>query len=409
MTATTATTTTTDGPEATGATGATAPAPEARATEGAPSAEATSGAVFRRPGRHRVAVLVRHGLLPIELGIPHRVFGRSWDEHGAALYEVVTCAVTPGPVRTDADFTVDVAHGPEALAEADTVIVPASHELDEPYSGGGLEPSLAGALSLIRPGTRIASICTGAFVLAAAGLLDGRRATTHWTSCERLQRLHPQVRVDPDVLYVADGDVLTSAGVASGIDLCLHMVREDFGAAVANSVARRTLVPPHRDGGQAQFIERPVPQPGVHTTGTARAWALRNLELPIGLRELAEQEAMSVRTFTRRFRDETGMSPQVWLTRQRVERARQLLEDSALPVERVARDAGFGSASSLRLHFQAALGVSPSSYRRTFRVRTVRAEAGDGAREDAGGAIDAGDGKGGAGDATNIPAGENAA
>jgi transcriptional regulator GlxA family with amidase domain len=215
----------------------------------APGARGARATVFRHPGRHRVAVLVRHGLLPIELGIPHRVFGRSWDEHDAPLYEVVTCAVTPGPVRTDADFTVDVAHGPEALAEADTVIVPASHETDEPYADGRLEPALADALALIRPGTRIASICTGAFVLAAAGLLNGRRATTHWASCERLQRLHPDVQVDPDVLYVADGDVLTSAGVASGIDLCLHMVREDFGAAVANSVARRTVVPPHRDGG----------------------------------------------------------------------------------------------------------------------------------------------------------------
>ncbi|WP_314174862.1 GlxA family transcriptional regulator [Streptomyces winkii] len=332
-----------------------------------------TASVFRHHRRHRVAVLVRHGLLPMELGIPHRIFGRSWDESGTLLYEVVTCAVTPGPVRTDADFTIAVGHGPEALAEADTVIVPASHELDPPYTDGRLGRPLAGALALIRPGTRVASICTGAFVLAAAGWLDGRRATTHWSSCERLQRLHPSVRVDPDVLYVADGDVLTSAGVASGIDLCLHMVREDFGAAVANSVARRTVVPPHRDGGQAQFIERPVPQSGVHTTGTARAWALRHLERPIGLRELAGQESMSVRTFTRRFREEVGLSPQVWLTRQRIERARHLLESSGMPVEQVARDAGFGSASTLRLHFQAALGVSPSAYRRTFRVRTVPA------------------------------------
>jgi transcriptional regulator GlxA family with amidase domain len=328
-------------------------------------------------GLHRVAVLVRHGLLPIELGIPHRIFGRSWGPSGDPLYEVVTCTAAPGPVRTDADFTVTVEHGPEALDGADTVIVPASHELDESYATGRLDPPLAEALARIRPGTRIASICTGAFVLAAAGLLDGRRATTHWSSCERLQRLHPKVEVDPDVLYVADGNVLTSAGVASGIDLCLHMVREDFGAEVANSVARRTVVPPHRDGGQAQFIERPVPQPGVHTTGTARAWALRHLQHPIGLRELAEQEAMSVRTFTRRFREEVGTSPQVWLTRQRIERARQLLESSELSVEEVAGDAGFGSASSLRLHFQAALGVSPSAYRRTFRVRTGGGAGGD--------------------------------
>ncbi|WP_181767874.1 GlxA family transcriptional regulator [Streptomyces albidus (ex Kaewkla and Franco 2022)] len=328
---------------------------------------------FRHPGRHRVAVFVRHGLLPIELGIPHRLLGWSWNERGEPLYEVVTCTVTPGPVRTDADFTVAVEHGPEALAEADTVIVPASHELDEPFTDGRLDTSLAEALALIRPGTRIASICTGAFVLAAAGLLNGRRATTHWASCERLQSFHPEVKVDPDVLYVADGNVLTSAGVASGIDLCLHMVRDDFGAAVANSVARRTVVPPHRDGGQAQFIERPVPEAGVHTTGTARGWALRHLGQPIGLRELAQQEAMSVRTFTRRFREEVGMSPQQWLTQQRIDRARHLLESSDLAVDRIAADAGFGSASSLRLHFQSALGVSPSAYRRTFRVRTGNA------------------------------------
>ncbi|RAJ67066.1 transcriptional regulator GlxA family with amidase domain [Streptomyces sp. Amel2xB2] len=335
---------------------------------------ATEAGGERRSAPHRVAVLVRHGLLPIELGIPHRIFGRSWDASGTPLYEVVTCATAPGAVRTDADFTVTVEHGPEALEDADTVIVPASHELDECYTDGRLELPLAEALSHIRPGTRIASICTGAFVLAAAGLLDGRRATTHWASCERLRRLHPRIEVDPDVLYVADGNVLTSAGVASGLDLCLHMVREDFGADVANSVARRTVVPPHRDGGQAQFVERPVPQPGVHTTGTARAWALRHLDRPIGLRELADQEAMSVRTFTRRFRAEVGTSPQVWLTRQRLDRARHLLESSALSVEEVARDAGFGSASSLRLRFQAELGVSPSAYRRTFRA--VRTESG---------------------------------
>ena len=325
--------------------------------------------VFRHPGRHRVAVLVRHGLLPIELGIPHRLLGWSWDERGERLYEVVTCAVTPGPVRTDADFTVQVEHGPEALAEADTVIVPASHELDEPAAEGRLGAPLAAAVARIRPGTRIASICTGAFVLAAAGLLDGKRATTHWASCDRLRTLFPRVRVEPDVLYVADGDVLTSAGVASGIDLCLHMVREDFGAAVANSVARRTVVPPHRDGGQAQFIERPVPAPGLHTTGAARGWALRHLEGPLTLRDLAARESMSVRTFTRRFREEVGTSPQQWLTRQRVERAQHLLESSDLAVERIAAEAGFGSAASMRLHFQAVLGITPSTYRRTFRVR----------------------------------------
>ncbi|MGY1452631.1 GlxA family transcriptional regulator [Streptomyces sp. SS8] len=329
-------------------------------------------AVFRHPERHRVAVLVRHGLLPIELGIPHRIMGKALSAAGEPLYEVVTCAPEPGRVRTDADFTVTVEYGPEALAEADTVIVPAAHEEDPAYTEGRSEPAVAEALARIRPGARTASICTGAFALAAAGLLDGRPATTHWASCERLRRMYPAVRVDPDVLYVDDGDVLTSAGVASGIDLCLHMVRLDHGSAVANDVARRTVVPPHRDGGQAQYVRRPVPEPRIRDTGTARAWALNNLERPISLKELADLEATSVRTFTRRFREEVGMSPLRWLPRQRVERARHLLESSDLPVERVAVEAGFGTAASLRLHFQAALGVSPGTYRRTFRTTEGR-------------------------------------
>ncbi|MFD1828614.1 GlxA family transcriptional regulator [Streptomyces desertarenae] len=329
-------------------------------------------AVFRHPERHRVAVLVRDGLLPLELGIPHRIMGKARSAAGEPLYEVLTCAAEPGEVRTDADFTVRVEHGPEALAEADTVIVPAAHERDESYTGGRLPPALADAFARIRPGTRTASICTGAFVLAAAGLLDGRRATTHWSACERLKRLYPAVAVDPDVLYVDEGDVLTSAGVASGIDLCLHMVRTDHGAAVANDVARRTVVPPHRDGGQAQFVRRPVPEPQLHTTSAAREWALRNLEHPVSLREMAERESMSVRTFTRRFREEVGTSPQRWLVRQRVERARHLLESSDLPVDRVAREAGFGTAASLRQHFHSALGVSPGTYRRTFRTTADR-------------------------------------
>ncbi|GGX18903.1 AraC family transcriptional regulator [Streptomyces malachitofuscus] len=318
---------------------------------------------------HRVVVLALDGLLPFEAGIPHRIFGRPRDGRGRRLYEVVTCSVRPpGPVETDADFTIDVAHGPEALATADTVIIPASYELGPVYERGELTDELAAALALIRPGTRIASICTGVYVLAAAGHLDGRRATTHWADAERLQRLFPRVEVDPDVLYIDDGDILTSAGVAAGIDLCLHMVRRDHGAEVANDVARRTVVPPHRDGGQAQYIQRPVPDAQQASTSAARAWALGRLHEPIQLRDMAAREAMSVRTFTRRFREEAGVSPGQWLTRQRVERARQLLESTDLSVDQVARDAGFGTAQSMRQHLQAALGVTPTAYRRTFRA-----------------------------------------
>ncbi|GAA3230107.1 helix-turn-helix domain-containing protein [Streptomyces thermocoprophilus] len=304
-----------------------------------------------------MAVLALDGLLPFELGIPHRIFGRPRDAQRRRLYEVVTCSVRPpGPVETDADFAIDVRHGPEALATADTVIVPASYELGPVYEEGVLTEELAAAFALIRPGTRLASICTGAYVLAAAGVLDGRPATTHWADADRFQRMFPRVRVDPEVLFIDDGDVLTSAGVAAGIDLCLHMVRADHGTAVANEVARRTVVPPHRDGGQAQYIERPVPDPQQATTTAARAWALGRLHEPIQLRDMAAQVSLSVRTFTRRFREETGVSPGQWLTQQRVERARHLLESTDLSVDQVARQAGFGTAQSMRQHLQAALG-----------------------------------------------------
>ncbi|MFI8518847.1 GlxA family transcriptional regulator [Streptomyces sp. NPDC085481] len=317
---------------------------------------------------HRVAVLALPGLLPFELGIPHRIFGRAKAPGGRPLYEIVTCATAAGPVPTDADFSVHVEHGPEILASADTVVVPASYELGPVHEEGRLTAELAAALAHIRPGTRLVSICTGGYVLAAAGYLDGRPATTHWASAEHFQRLFPKVRVDADVLFVDDGDVLTSAGVAAGIDLCLHIVRRDHGTAVANEVARRTVVPPHRDGGQAQYIARPLPDPGATTTTAARAWALAHLHEPIQLRDLAVRESMSVRTFTRRFREEVGVSPGQWLTRQRVERARHLLESTDLPVDQIAHDSGFGTAQSLRVHLQTAIGVTPTAYRRTFRA-----------------------------------------
>ncbi|MER5557886.1 helix-turn-helix domain-containing protein [Streptomyces sp. NPDC002506] len=322
---------------------------------------------------HRVVVLALDGLLPFELGIPQRIFGRAADPARGPLYEVVTCSVRPpGPVRTDADFAILVENGPEALATADTVVVPASYELGPVFEEGVLTPELATALALVRPGTRMVSICTGGYVLAAAGYLDGRPAATHWASAEHFQRLFPAVAVDPEVLFIDDGDVLTSAGVAAGIDLCLHIVRRDHGTAVANDVARRTVVPPHRPGGQAQFIQRPVPEPQLATTTAARAWALGRLHEPIQLRDLAEREAMSVRTFTRRFREEVGLSPGQWLTQQRVEHARQLLESSDLSVDAIARAAGFGTATSLRQHLQSALGVPPTAYRRAFRAGASR-------------------------------------
>ncbi|MCA2214709.1 GlxA family transcriptional regulator [Jidongwangia harbinensis] len=326
---------------------------------------------FAGDGRHRVAVLVRDEVLSFELALVHRLFGQARTPAGARLYDVVTCALAPGPIRTDADFPITVAHGGQALDEADTVVVPGSRAdfatSDAEPGPDAVDAPVAAALRRLGAGTRIASICTGSFVLAEAGLLTGRRATTHWRSAERFRRRFPDVTFDLDVLYTDDGRILTSAGAASGIDLCLHMIRTDHGAAVANDVARGTVVPPHRAGGQAQYVQRPVPDQRVSSTSRAREWALANLHRPVSLRDLAAQEATSTRTFTRRFREEIGTSPGQWLTRQRVERACALLERSDLPVDEVAAAAGFGSTASMRAHLHAELGISPSTYRATFR------------------------------------------
>jgi transcriptional regulator GlxA family with amidase domain len=340
-------------------------------TSGRPQGSTPQDPARQRPP-HRIAVLALPEVIPFELGIPHRIFGRAFAADGTPLYEVVTFGVTPGRlIPTQADFSLHVEHGPEILATADTVMIPAAYEPTSLFEDGTLPHEIADLFRHVRPGTRMASICTGGFILAAAGYLDGRPATTHWHWADRFQRLFPSVQVDPEVLYVDDGDVLTSAGVAAGIDLCVHMVRRDFGAAVANDVARRSVVPPHRDGGQSQYIQRPVPEPQLATTTAARAWALGHLHEPIQLRDMAEQESMSVRTFTRRFREEVGISPGQWLTQQRVERARHLLESSDLSIDQVAHEAGFGTAQSMRQHLQAALGVPPTVYRRTFRTSTI--------------------------------------
>ena len=324
---------------------------------------------FRAPARtslarrHLVAVLVRDGVMPLELGAVHQLFGVARGADGERLYDVRTCAAVPGRVPTDADFAIDVPHGPDVLALADTVVVPASHALDDVDEEDAVTPDL---LASVRPDARVASICTGAFALARAGLLDGRRATTHWLSADRFRRAFPQVELHPDVLFTEDGRVFTSAGEAAGIDLCLHLIRSDHGAAVANDVARRTVVPPFRDGGQAQFVDAPVPEPTGEHTGAARSWALAHLDEPLALEDLARHASMSTRTFTRRFRKEVGLSPGAWLLQQRLLRARDLLERSDLPVDAVARRAGFGTGASLRQHFARALGVSPAAYRATF-------------------------------------------
>ena len=323
-------------------------------------------------GPHRIAVLALDGVVAFELATPSRIFGSAQEDGEAPLYDIRTCTVDGGPVRTGSDFRVCVDHGPELLAEADTVVVPASRESWAlQRRQGRLSDEVAAALAYVRPGTRMVSICTGAFVLAAAGLLDGRPATTHWRYSEQFRTLFPQVRLDPGVLFTDDGDVLTSGGVAAGVDLCLHILRRDHGARVANRAARQCIVPPWREGGQAQYIELPVPDPGEQGTAPARAWALERLAEPLALSELAARAGMSVRTFTRRFREETGLSPVQWMIRQRAYRARELLETSDLTVDRIARETGFGTAASMRKHLQDALGVAPASYRKTFRTGVV--------------------------------------
>jgi transcriptional regulator GlxA family with amidase domain len=327
----------------------------------------SSTALDRPP--HRVAVLALDGVYAFELGIPDRVFGGVEFAGVEGAYEVLTCAATDDrTVATNTDITLALEHGPEALESADTVIVP-PYDLSR-FTADLPEPVRA-ALARIRPGTRIVSLCTGAFTLAAAGLLDGRPATTHWAVADEFRRLFPQVALDPEVLFVDDGDVLTSAGVASGIDVCLHLVRSDHGSAVANQVARQCVVPPWREGGQAQYIVQPMPAEGAGGTGATRAWALEHLDGPLALRELAVHARMSPRTFARRFQEETGTSPGRWLTQQRVQRARDLLETSDLPVDRIAAEVGFATAASLRQHLHAAIGVSPQAYRNTFRARKV--------------------------------------
>jgi transcriptional regulator GlxA family with amidase domain len=315
---------------------------------------------------HRVAVLTLNGAAAFDLGTPAQILGAA-RTRGQRHYEVRTCTADGGPVRTSGGFTIVPDYGPEILDWAQTVIIPGIH--GDLMRGGEPEFTDAemAALQRIPAGVRLVSICTGAFALAVAGKLDGRPATTHWYYTARFQARFPRIRVNPDVLFVDDGDVLTSAGVGAGVDLCLHMVRRDFGSDVANGAARRCVMPPFREGGQAQFIVRTLPAPTQTSTGPAREWAMGRLDQPISLDALARQNRMSVRTFTRRFREETGLSPAQWLNRQRVEHARLLLETTDLTVDEISRRAGFGTAVSLRQHLHSAVGVAPLAYRRTFR------------------------------------------
>lgn len=318
---------------------------------------------------HRIAVLLLPPVVGFDAAIAPLLFGSAEALDGSPLYDVVMCSLTREPVAATGGFGLVPAAGPEALATADTVVFPGTR-FRPVRDQGVLGPEVAAALGLIKPGARLVSICTGAFVLAAAGLLDGRRATTHWKYADQLRARYPAVAVDENVLFVDDGDVLTSAGLAAGIDLCLHIIRSDHGTQVANSVARYCVVPPWREGGQAQFIDRQVPaadSASSASTAATRAWALENLDEPLTIEQLARHAHLSPRTFNRRFRDETGQPPGEWVRQRRLDRARELLELADLPVDEVARLSGLGSGGNLRHHLRRGLGMSPSSYRKTYQ------------------------------------------
>jgi transcriptional regulator GlxA family with amidase domain len=307
----------------------------------------------------RVAVLVLEGAKPLDVGIPAQVF----STRPSMPYEVDVCGAAPGLVTGGDGLAYHVEHGLEALEWADIVFIPGYRfpDRDDP------PPSVIEALIAAHDrGARLAAISTGAFALAATGLLDGKRATTHWHYTRALRARHPLVQVDENVLFVDEGSVLTSAGAASGIDLCLHILRGDLGVASSNHAARRLVAAPYRSGGQAQYVPRSVPEPlGERFAGT-REWVLRHLGEPLTLEALAHHAAVSPRTFSRRFVEDTGYTPMQWVMRARIDVARELLERSQLSIEQIAADVGLGTGANLRMHFQSILGTTPMQYRRTF-------------------------------------------
>lgn len=315
-----------------------------------------------------VAVVAFEGISPFHLSVPCMVFGSDMGGPGMPRFDLRVCALKPGHLRTTAGFGVQVRYGLSALARADIVVIPSWLSPNEP----GYEPPPLALLKALKSaharGARVVGLCLGAFVVAEAGLLNGRPATTHWASASHFAQRFPQVELRPDVLYVDNGDVLTSAGTAAGIDCCLHVLRTDHGAEVAARLARRMVVAPHRQGGQAQYVEQPLPTDGSgHRLSDALEWAQKHLKQAITVDDLAARSLMTRRTFTRNFRQITGTTLSQWLLHQRLALARRQLETTDRSIEQIASDAGFGSAVSLRQHFAAVLHTSPSTYRREFR------------------------------------------
>jgi AraC family transcriptional activator FtrA len=311
---------------------------------------------------HRVVALALPEVVAFDLSIPAQVFGRFRDP---APYDFEICTPTPGSVPTTTGFSIVVERGLEALVAADSVVVPGY--VCEDRAGDEVCEALRAAATR---GARMMSVCTGAFALAEAGLLDGRRAATHWGAATYLAAEHPKVEVDPDVLYVDTGQVVTSAGLAAGIDMCLHVLRLDHGAEVAAAVARNMVVSPYREGGQAQFVSQPLPAVGPSLAETC-AWMVTRLADPLTIEEMADHAGWAPRTFARRFMAETGTTPARWLASQRLDHARRLLETTDLPVDQVAERSGLGTAGNLRLHLARRLGVTPTAYRRTYQGKVA--------------------------------------
>ena len=318
---------------------------------------------MQNPSMHRVVIVATDGIVPADLATPCAVFGCVRLRDGRPGYDVRVCGTSR---NVDAGlFRMRVRYGLAELARADTIVLPGIGDLDAPVSA-----ALVRAVRRAHErGARVASVCSGAFLLAATGLLDGRRATTHWLATPELARRYPRIRVDPDVLYVDEGRVLTSAGAAAAFDLCLHLVRRDYGSAVAVQAARASVMPLERDGGQSQFIVHAAPSPDGSSLAPLLLWLQKNLHAALTLDDIARRAAMSIRSLTRRFREQTGTTPLQWLIRARVRRAQLLLETTAHSVERVATDAGFGSVTALREHFRRVVATSPRAYRRAFRSK----------------------------------------
>jgi transcriptional regulator GlxA family with amidase domain len=318
-------------------------------------------------GGHVVAVAVTDQAPIFELAVACEVFGVDRSDLVDPWYEMRLCASQPGALHTAAGLRLETTYGLDELTSADTVLVSACAR---PVQLAPPEPLLEALREAHERGARIASICSGVYLLAAAGLLDGRPATTHWLYAPEFARRWPAVKLDPDVLYVDDGDILTSAGTGAGIDLCLHIVELDHGTAVANAVARRMVVPPHRQGGQAQYVQPPARSTNGDVLGPVLDWARQHLDHPLTVADLAGRAQLGQRTFVRRFAATTGTSPLRWLIAERVRLAQELLETTDEPIERIARHVGFGTPANLRQHFGRATSISPQAYRQVYRHRT---------------------------------------